>query len=275
VAIAGSLAVVAAVGAGGPVSASPRAPLPGGPTYVAPGAIRNPGAPMVLEGRQLRPATGTELDRLRGRQPSLGATTCIVDFDDDDAVALLGGAKDTFVYSPWWNQICYDSYVRVVPTNINHFHLLYTDPDVTPCQNSDNDYGTAFLEMGRGADECEPIDPVTEPRSYAHSMFAQDILSIGRIDVNGWDYSARPFTLERITIVDAPLRVCFRLPADGPWEAAEPPGPGDHPAQYCWPSLGAGTWNLSDFTTGSIAVTVTSDGDGSPNYSMDDLRLRW
>jgi hypothetical protein len=276
-AIAGSLAVVAAVGAGAatPVAASSRSPLPGGPTYVVPGAPRTPGAPMVLDGRRLRPATAAELVRLRGRAQSGYPYECDVDFDDDAAIAAVGGAKDTFVYSPWWNQICTDSYVRVSPTNINHFHLLYEDPDVTNCQNADNDYGTALFDMARGAQECEPIDPVTEPRSYAHSMFAADILTIGRIDVYGSDYSPRPFTFERITIVNAPLRVCFRLAPDGPWEAAEPPGPGDHPAQYCWASLGAGTWDLSDFTAGSIAVTVTSDGDGSANYAIDDLRLRW
>ena len=128
----------------------------------------------------------------------------------------LGGAKDTFVFLPRWNQRCGDSWVRVFPTNIDHFHLTYADADVTNCLNPDNEYGTLLGEIARGADECEPIDPVTEPRGFLHSMFAQDIIAIDRIIANGFDLSPRPFTLERIKVVDAGLRVCFRLEPEGP-----------------------------------------------------------
>jgi hypothetical protein len=270
------VASIGAVGGPGSASASPSAPVPIGATQGPPPTkLRTPAAPLVLDAGRLRPATRSELDRLSGGPAAQGSPDCKVDFDDDAAVALLGGAKDTFVYSPWWNQICADSYVRVVPINDNHFHLTYQDPDVTNCANPDNEYGTAFLEMARGAEECEPIDPVTEPRGFAHSMFAQDIISIGRIDLYGSDYSPRPFTFERIKVVNAGVRVCFRLKPDGPWEAAEPPGPGDHPAQWCWASLTTGTWDLSAYTAGSIEVTVTSNGDGSANYAIDNLWLDW
>jgi hypothetical protein len=236
--------------------------------------VFTPGPPLVMEGERMRPATATELDQLVARRVALGSPDCTVDFDDDDAVALVGGAKDTFVFLPWWNQRCGDSWVRVYPTNIDHFHLTYADPDVTNCLNPENEYGTPLGEIARG-DECEPIDPVTEPRGFLHSMFAQDIIAIDRILANGFDLTPRTFTFERIKIVDAGLRVCFRLEPEGPWEAAAPPGPGDHPAQYCWPSLGAGTWDLSAYTSGSVAVTVTTNGDGEANYGIDNLWLSW
>jgi hypothetical protein len=235
-----------------------------------------PGAPLVDDGGRLRRATTIELDRLTAApRTSLGSPDCTVDFDDDDAVALLGGAEYTFAFSPWWNQRCGDSWVRVYPTNIDHFHLTYADPDITNCLNPDNEYGTLAGEMARGAEECEPIDPVTEPRGFAHSMFAQDIIAVDRILANGFDYSTKSFTFERIKVVDAGLRVCFRVEPEGPWEAAAPPGPGDHPAQYCWPSLGTGTWDLSAYTAGAVGVTVTSNGDGAANYGIDNLWLSW
>jgi hypothetical protein len=274
--MAAAVIVTSATAVTGSAAASPVSPSPIVVTPSAPPArIRTPSVPLVLDGRDLRAPTRTELGRLTGGAPAQGEPNCVVDFDDDDAVELIGGALYTFVYSPWWNQVCSDSYVRVVPTNLDHFHLTYQDPDVTNCLNADNEYGTALGEMARGAEECEPIDPVTEPRGYLHSMFASDIIAIERIDLYGSDYTPRPFTFERIKVVDAGVRVCFQLPVDGPWEAAEPPGPGDHPAQYCWPSLDEGTWDLSAYTSGAVRVTVTSDGDGSANFSIDNLWMDW
>jgi hypothetical protein len=260
--------------ASGAASASSPAAMVG---VKAPGetAVRKPAAPVVLADGRLRPASATELRRLTAPRAALGVQGCKVDFDDDAAVELVGGAKDTFVYLPWWSQVCDDSWVRVFPTNIDHFHLTYADPDVTNCLNSDNEYGTLLGEIARGAQECEPIDPITEPRGFVHSMFAPDVIALERVSLVGFDQSPRPFTFERIKVVDAGLRVCFRLQPDGPWEAAEPPGPNDHPAQYCWASLDTGTWDLSDYTAGAIGVTVTSDGDGAANYGLDDLWLSW
>jgi hypothetical protein len=273
------LAVVATVLLSLPVAAgAARASAPAATVGVqAPGAtlVRKPPPPLVLDHGRLRTARPTELRRLTAPRATLGVQGCKVDFDDAAAVALLGGAKDTFVFLPWWSQVCDDSWVRVFPTNIDHFHLTYADPDVTSCVNPDNEYGTLLGEIARGAEECEPIDPVTESRGFVHSMFAPDIIAVERVSLVGFDQSPRPFTFERIKVVDAGLRVCFRLPPDGDWEAAEPPGPGDHPAQYCWASLGTGTWDLSDYTAGAIGVTVTSDGDGEANYGLDDLWLSW
>ncbi|MGD9705982.1 MAG: hypothetical protein AB7Q42_21055 [Acidimicrobiia bacterium] len=272
---AGLTIALASIGAAAQVSASTTPSNPIGATGFTAPKLRIPSAPLVLEQGRFRPANRSELDRLSAGRSAQGAPNCIVDFDDDAAVQLVGGAHDTFVYSPWWNQECGDSWVRVYPTNINHYHLTYADPDVTVCLNPSNEYGTPVGLIARDAQECEPIDPVTEPRGFLHSMFANDIIEIGRIDLYGGNYTPRPFTFERIKVVNAGVRVCFQLEPDGPWEAAEPPGPGDHPAQYCWPSLGTGTWDLSNYTSGAIRVTVTSDGDGSANFGIDNLHLDW
>ena len=273
--VAAFAVTLASVAAGSSaVSAAPDDAATGS-VSTRPPKVLTPGPPQVLDGGRLRAASPAELERLATPRATLSSPDCTVDFDDDDAIELLGGAKDTFVFLPWWNQRCGDSWVRVYPTNIDHFHLTYADADVTNCLNPDNEYGTLLGEIARGADECEPIDPVTEPRGFLHSMFAPDIIAVDRIIANGFDLSPRAFTFERIKVVDAGLRVCFRLEPDGPWEAAEPPGPGDHPAQYCWPSLHAGTWDLSAYTSGAIGVTVTTDGDGSANYGIDNLWLSW
>ena len=274
VAAALASAVLTLVTASSSAMSAPLGDVAAGERSTPPTRVRTPGLPLVLDRRRLRQPTPAEVEGLTAGQAAGGVQECIVDFDDDAAVALVGGAKNTFVYLPWWSQACDDSWVRVYPTNMDHFHLMYADPDVTPCENPDNEYATAFLDMARGAQECEPIDPVTEPRSFVHSMYDTDIIAVDRVK-SSEPSTQRAFTFERIEVVNAGVRVCFRLPVEGPWEAGEPAEPGDHPAQWCWPSLGAGTWDLSAYTDGAIAVTVTSDGDGSANYAIDDLRLSW
>ena len=133
--VAAFAVVLASVVAGSSaVSAAPD-DAAAGSISTRPPKILEPGPPMVLDGGRLRAASSAELGRLSTPRATLGSPDCTVDFDDDDAIALLGGAKDTFVFLPWWNQKCGSSWVRVFPTNIDHFHLTYADADVTNCLN--------------------------------------------------------------------------------------------------------------------------------------------
>lgn len=234
---------------------------------------RTPPPPQRLTSSGLRPLGRAEADRLRG-DSVLRGVLCEIDFDDDAAMALLpGGALDTFAYSPWWIQLCSNSnYARVRPTDTNHLHVNYVDATIDVCINPQNPYDTPVGMYSRGED-CEPIDPVTEPRSFINVGHYANLH--GRLyltDAWGSDYTPRPFTLERMRILSAPARVCYRMPPEGPWVAAEPVGPFDEPGLvYCWSSLSPGLWDLSGWTSGTVGVDFTGASDALPGY--DDFRL--
>ncbi len=234
-------------------------------------AASTPAAPQLLTASGLRPLTRAQADRLTGAQ-GLHGSACEIDFDDDAAISLLpGNAVDTFAYSPWWNQLCGGNYARVYPTDISHFHLGYVDPAVQPCYDSENPYDTPVGAYARGED-CEPIDTVTEPRSHITSHEAAYHHRLDLIDAYGSDYAPRAFTLERVRVLTDAVRVCYRMPPDGPWIAAAPVGPFDKPGLvYCWASLSPGLWDLSAWTSGTVGVDFT--GAGNLPWTLDDIRL--
>ena len=163
-------------------------------------------------------------------------------------------------------------YTRVYPTDSDHFHLGYVDSSIGPCADSENPHGTPVGEYSRG-DECEPIDPLTEPRSDIAVHVPENHIRLDLIDSVGLPpHKAQPFTLERVRNRHAAVRVCYRMPPEGPWVAAAPVGPFDLPGLvYCWPSLAPGLWDLSDWTVGTVDVSFTgADGAG---WALDDLRL--
>jgi hypothetical protein len=236
------------------------------------GGPKTPPAPQRLTSSGLRPLTRSEADRLRGAIAH-GGDPCIIDFDDDEAIALLpyNYAESTFVYSPWWNQKCGGNYARVYPTDDSHYHLGYSDPDVTTCSDPDNPYDTPVGVFSRG-DDCEPIDPLTEPRSHIIPHLPSTHIRLDLIDPIGSAYKPQPFTLEQVRILYGPVRVCYRMPPEGPWVAAAPVGPFDLPGLvYCWASLGTGTWDLSDWTVGTVDVSFT--GANGSVWGLDDLHL--
>jgi len=220
--------------------------------------------------------TSTPTGRLTSGSASLGTINCTTTFDEDEPIDLLpNDALDTFVVSPWWNQQCSGDWIRIYPSaGSNHYHLIYTDPDVTNCLNADNDHDTPLGQMARGAQECEPIDPVTEPRSYINTMIGADVLTIERLDGDEPGYPRRPFTLRQITIKNHAAKLCFKL--GGPWEAAEPPAEGEVPGTFCWEQLDPATYDLTSYTEGSMYVTVTlADPDDDPNFGIDTVKLNW
>ncbi len=236
------------------------------------GAPQTPPAPQRLTSAGLRPLTRDEAARLRGAIAH-GGDPCIIDFDDDEAIAWLpdNHAEWTFTYSPWWNQKCGGNYARVYPTEDNHYHLGYSDPDVAPCLDSDNPYDTPIGVYSRG-DDCEPIDPLTESRSHINPHYPWSDVRLDLIDPSGSAYKPQPFTLEEVRILQAPMRVCYRMPPEGPWVVAAPVGPFDHPGLvYCWASLGTGLWDLSDWTVGTVDVSFT--GANASPWGLDDLQL--
>ena len=214
--------------------------------------------------------------RLTTGSASLGTTNCTTTFDEDQAIDLLpNDALDTFVLSPWWNQQCAGDWIRIYPSaGSNHYHLQYTDPDVTVCLNGDNDHGTPVGQIARGEQECEPIDPVTEPRSFINTMIGADVITIERVDGDENGYPRRPFTLRQITIKNHAVKLCFKL--SGPWEAAEPPAEGQVPGTFCWDRLEPATYDLTTYTETSLWVTVTlADPDHDPNFGIDTIKLNW
>ena len=232
---------------------------------------RIPAAPQRLTARGLRQLTEAEARSLTGSSAH-GGWSCEVDFDDDAAIALLPSfAIDTFAYSPWWNQSCSGNYARVAPTDDHHFHLGYADPDVSTCLDADNPYDTPVGAWSKG-DDCAPLDPLTEPRGYVLPHTPWNHLRLDRIDGYGSDYTPRPFTLERVRVVNAAAKVCYRMPPQGPWEAAAPAGPFDEPGLvYCWAALDPGYWDLSDWTVGTVGVTFTEGEDAI--WGVDDIRM--
>jgi hypothetical protein len=244
------------------------------PSGYAAAVPQTPPAPQALVNGRLRPLSAKEVADLKGTGKPVGSYDCEITFDDDDAIDLLpDDALNTFVMSPWWNQHCGDNWVRVYPSHIDHFHLTFADPNVTNCLNSDNEYDTPYGAIARGEQECEPIDPVTEPRGFAHSMVPTDVLNIERL--KGQDYELSPFTLQRIKAVTNPIRLCFQIQTTTPWVAGLPPGPDDHPGQYCWSSLGVGTWDMSEYVKNAIRVTVKVADPGIPNFGIDNIRFDW
>ena len=140
-----------------------------------------------------------------------------------------------------------------------------------PCIDSDNPYDTPIGVYSRG-DDCEPIDPLTESRSHINPHYPWSDVRLDLIDSMGSAYKPQPFTLEQVRILQAPMRVCYRMPPEGPWVAAAPVGPFDHPGLvYCWASLGTGLWDLSDWTVGTVDVSFT--GATASPWGLDDLQL--
>ncbi len=196
-------------------------------------------------------------------------------FSDFDALDLLADdGLSTFVPSPFYNQACGDSYMRAWTTNTNHFHIAYADPEVTVCLDSDNEFGTAYGAMARGAFVCEPIDPLTEPRGVGHTMLPADQM---RFDRYSWGQGSqfRAFRVERIRIVSGTARVCFQLLDPGPWEAAGPAEPGESGGGSCW-IMEPGYYDISAYTEGAGSLTLDSaPGTGTSNVAFDDLRFSW
>ena len=273
-----ALATMSVVGGQAVVEAGAREPVDE-PTAIAsttsPGRAEQPRIPLPpqrLTSSGLRPLDRAEADRLRGGRVARGAS-CEIDFDDDTAIGLLpDGAETTFAFSPFWNQLCNGRYARVYPTDTDHLHLGYVDASIDVCVNPTNPYDTPLGVFSRGED-CEPIDPVTEPRSWINVGHYADLHGrLDLIDAYGSNYTSRPFTLERMRIRSAPARVCYRMPPNGPWIAAAPVGPFDEPGLvYCWASLAAGLWDLSEWTVGTVGVDFTGTTDALPGY--DDFRL--
>lgn len=248
-----------------------------------PALVRAPGAPIVPPpptGWPPVPARGTKaptgIGHLTTRPVTLGTNNCTTTFDEDPAIDLLpNDALDTFVVAPWWNQQCAGDWIRIYPSaGSNHYHLIYTDADVTNCLNADNDHDTPLGQIARGAEECEPIDPVTEPRSYINTMIGPDVLTVDHVDGDEPGYPRRPFTLRQITIKNHAAKLCFKL--GGAWEAAEPPAEGEVPGTFCWDQLDPAAYDLTSYTEGSMYVTVTlADPDDDPNFGIDTVKLNW
>ncbi|MFV0526210.1 MAG: hypothetical protein ACK5RL_17120 [Acidimicrobiales bacterium] len=202
-----------------------------------------------------------------GRRSGGGFNACFVDFNDPVPVsALPDHAIDTFAYWPFWNQECLidGTAVSVQPIGAYegiHFHLNYADPTLRLCPDLET--------IGRPEDPadllspCDPIDPLTEPRSGVQPhqvdlgirIFAYDIATRDRV----------PFDLNQIRVLGGEAEVCF-VRTDLPWIAAEPT---DDPAGYCG-DLPPGNWDVSDDATDAYEVRVWSR---SPAMSFTDVGI--
>ena len=212
------------------------------------------------------PNPGGILKNPSGTSQSSG---CMVDFDDFDALNLLGYApegflpyaKDTFAWSPWWHQACTAlKYAVVRPINETHFHLAFEDPDIKPCPG-----GPSFTEHYIVHDDgtCEDFDP----REKARSIMPHDVNRMIKVYVHEGD-GPIVFGLNTIRVLgNVEIDLCYK--PTGLWEAAEPGGDGPW---LCWEGLHNGVWDFSGLITEAIQLRINAH-QNQGIFKVDDIDL--
>ena len=205
---------------------------------------------------------------LRNPTGTSQSSSCMVDFDDFDALNLLGYApegflpyaKDTFAWSPWWHQACTAlKYAVVRPINEIHFHLAFEDPDIKPCPG-----GPSFTEhyIVHDDDTCEDFDP----REKARSLMPHDVNRLVKVYVHEGN-GPIPFGLNSIRVrSNVEIDLCYK--PTGPWEAAEP---GDGP-WICWEGLYNGVWDFSGLITETTQIRINAH-EFEGIFKVDDIDL--
>jgi hypothetical protein len=262
-----ALTVAAALPATASLAGAQTFPQPNpSPTYTNGGPQQLPAPVRMSRDGSTRPLTRSELARLQARGGSSPALApCQVDFDDQDVLAWTDGALDFFSGS--WNQDCNDGTATyVIPVKWGHMHLGYIDPEIEPCQDPDNPNDHPFLSHARGED-CEFIDPYTEPRSHIMVHLGSEQL---RIDRRTHADSDATFDLIYLRVKGQPADVCFQVPAEGPWYTTDPVGPFDEPGlSYCWMNLAPGYYDFDRWVNDVTSVNMTSNAGNI--FGVDDI----
>lgn len=202
-----------------------------------------------------------------GGQAGGPANDCFVDFNDDSVLGILpNNAIDTFVYWPFWVQSCSaaNEAITIEPIGAeSHYHLGYEDPDISWC----NDLGT-FGRMQDPADpltDCDPIDPVTEPRNGLHTHYVNwGVRVLAHESVPGPDPRLQ-FDMNQIRVLSGEVEVCF-VRTDLPWITSEAT---DQASGYCG-HLTPGSWDVSASVTDAYEVRIWAR---MPNTVITDIGI--
>ena len=199
---------------------------------------------------------------------TIESSSCMLDFDDFDAMNLLGYApegflpyaKDTFTWSPWYHQACTATkYVAVRPIDEIHYHLAFEDPDIKPCPG-----GPSLTEHYIVHDDgtCEDFDPREKPR-FLMPHNVDKMVKIFVHEGNG----PIVFGLNSIKVMgEADIDLCYK--PTGPWKAIEPAGEN----WICWEDLHNGVWNFSGLITETTQIRINAHNfDGL--FKVDDIDL--
>ena len=191
--------------------------------------------------------------------------SCLVDFSDTAALsALPGNAIDSVVEWPYWNEYCpqaSDTAVSVHPVGASHYHLGYVDDTIRWCFDLET-FGKP-VDPNNPASDCNPIDPLTEPRSGVQAHIEDYSIRIFAYDTQTKDRLT--FDLNQIRILSGQAEICF-VKSDLPWIAAEPT---DDPPGYCG-DLGPGNWDVSASVIDAYEVRIYAR---SPNLVFTDLGI--
>jgi hypothetical protein len=214
-------------------------------------SVRKPGPPVGTS-----PASpGRDSGRLSGGTSR--AASCDIDFNYEPSLLNLpDSAKTTFAINPWWRQPCpvgggTDAWLRPV-VGFDHYHLMYEDPVAAAC--------VPFFE----GEDCA-FDPAEQPR-YLMPMSTSDWLSLAVYQ--GEKYTS--FNVSRLTVTGAPIKLCYKKPAQGPWVTSKAGTDSIPGLSYCWDKLDPGfVWDISDWAFDIVEVRITGAGDSL--YELDDL----
>ena len=142
----------------------------------------------------------------------------IIDFDDDGAIAFLPDTTptDTSPTRRGGTRCAAGNYAHVFPTEDSHFHLGYVRRRTIGRASTRTTRTTHRSASFSRGDDCEPIDPLTEPRSDINTALPVERLPARPLSTRSDSgYKPQPFTLEQVRILQAPVRVCYRMPPDG------------------------------------------------------------
>ncbi len=189
--------------------------------------------------------------------------SCFIDFSDSAVLSSLPDqAIDSVVEWPFWNQYCpqfSDTAVSVQPVGSSHYHLGYVDETIRWCLDLET-FGRP-VDPDDAASACNPIDPLTEPRSGVQPHFENYSIRVLAYDTQTKDRVN--FDLNQIRILSGQAEVCF-VKTDLPWITAEPT---DDPPGYCG-DLEPGDWDVSESVVDAHEVRIYAR---SPNMSFTDL----
>lgn len=170
---------------------------------------------------------------------------CSVNFNDHDILdgLILDGNLDqpsTFLFEPWWTQLCgVAGWVHVEPTKFSHYHLSYEDPTID-CLDMNGDLGRS--DNG-GCIELD--DPGAEPRKLG-THDGREIIAIW-VGYLFWPDVPMPFDMLSFDNLGADVKFSYRKADSQQW--------------FTWPSMGGNlTWNVSAYVTDVDRVLITNAG---------------
>ncbi|MDW3177391.1 MAG: hypothetical protein R8J94_08410 [Acidimicrobiia bacterium] len=201
--------------------------------------------------------------KFAARTPTLRSGGCDIVFEGDPLLFQPDYARNTFVTEPW-REKCSSTWTEVVGSTYQHLHLGFQNEDISLCGSGP--LAGQFAMIGDDF-SCTDFDPLTEPRSAPYSHSGNEVVEFRMYDADGY----QNFRLDRIRVVDNPIRVCVHK-AGGGLDTVVMNGGAGSPNATCW-NLDEGYWNLSGHDVDAHLVTLTGANGSSSPFSFDDIRI--